>query len=167
MPTALDADPQWLDEHEKNFVANIRKFGWFATHVFADDGLPGFSYTTGIWTSLKFPELITFSLKRENAHGIFWEVFNAVKAGTEIAVGKPIPEMLVNGDITLLPVDTSQFEAYLGWSRWFYGGDNFRCLQLVWPDRSGRFPWQIDFDIEFADQQPDLTSGAWGRSGLS
>ncbi|HEY1605029.1 MAG TPA: DUF4262 domain-containing protein [Allosphingosinicella sp.] len=30
----------------------------------------------------------------------------------------------------------------LGWSRWFYGGDVFPYLRLVWPDRVGLFPWE-------------------------
>ena len=71
MLTALSAAPDTLDEHENNFVAKIREFGWFRTNVFPEDDLPGFSYTTGFWSSLKFPELITFALKSDAAHQIF------------------------------------------------------------------------------------------------
>jgi hypothetical protein len=49
----------------------------------------------------------------------------------------------------------------LGWSRWFYGGDAFPCLQIVWSDRDGRFPWQSGFDPALAGLQPDLTENGW------
>jgi len=48
-----------------------------------------------------------------------------------------------------------------GESRWFYGGDDFPCLQIVWPDRAGRFPWEADFDAQFEGNQPDLTEQGW------
>lgn len=55
------------------------------------------------------------------------------------------------------------FANFLGWSRWFYGGDEFPCLQLVWPDRSGLFPWEPDFDPEFGGDQPDPTEQGWTK----
>jgi hypothetical protein len=47
MLTALDADPNLLDEGEKNVVAQIRKHGWFSHNVMAEPGHKGFCYTTG------------------------------------------------------------------------------------------------------------------------
>ncbi|HEY2534440.1 MAG TPA: DUF4262 domain-containing protein [Xanthobacteraceae bacterium] len=49
-------------------------------------------------------------------------------------------------------------------SRWFYGGDDFLCLQLVFPDTSGHFPWSSGSSEGFRTAQPDLTAGNW--SGL-
>src|SRR5262245_1598505 len=62
MRTALDALTSQLDQHEQDFVAKIREFGWFGTNVFEDAEGPGFSYTTGFWVSLGVPEVIVFSL---------------------------------------------------------------------------------------------------------
>lgn len=165
MLTALDADPNALDEHEKNFVANVREHGWFGTHVFADDSGSGFSYSTGFWLNAAAPEIITFGVKESsNAHQALWNVYNDLRKGRVLAPETRISDILDGLDVVLLPVDLRFYRDHLGWSVWFYAGDSFPCLQLVWPDRTNKFPWETGFDLEFANSQPDLTSGAW--SGL-
>jgi hypothetical protein len=164
MPTALDADPSMLDEHERRFVANIRKQGWTGTYVPADEVGPGFGYTTGFWLNFKFPELITFSMKSDIAHATYWHIYRELKAGHTFKVREPIDSIFENLNAVLLEVPKSQFEEYLGWSRWCYGGNHFECLQLVWPNPGGKFPWDFDMTKDFVDDQPDLTNGDW--SGL-
>lgn len=164
MLTALDADPSALDEHETNFVSQIRQHGWFGTHVFGDDEGPGFSYTTGLWLNLNFPEVITFSLTREIAHDTFWHIARMLKDGDGLAIGQPTDSIFENSGAVFLPVAERHFKEHLGWSRWFYRGNAFQCVQLVWTDREGHFPWQAGYSAEFLDAQPDLTEGAW--SGL-
>jgi hypothetical protein len=161
MRTALDADPSALDEQEKNFVSQIREHGWFGTHVFGDEEGPGFSYTTGFWLSLDFPEVVTFSLKREIAHDTFWHIYRTLKSGDVVAVGKPTESIFENTEAALLPVSERQYKSHLGWNRWFYGGDTFRCVQLVWTDPNGFFPWQTGYSSELIEAQPDLTEGNW------
>jgi hypothetical protein len=160
MRTALDAPLDALDDHEKDFVSNIREHGWFRTSVFAEDGHVGFSYTTGLWLTLGFPEIIVFSLKTETAHSILWDVFRDVKSGKRPPIGKPT-DIFANMDGVLFPVDHEHYAEHLGWSRWFYGGDDFPCLQLVWPDTRGVFPWQPGAEERFREDQPDLTTKGW------
>jgi Domain of unknown function (DUF4262) len=164
MRTALDADFSTLDEHEQNFVLQIRKHGWFGTSVFGNEEGPGFSYTTGFWLKFNFPEVITFSLKREIAHDTFWHICRMLENGESLAIGEPIDSIFENIEAAFLPVSEHQFKDHLGWSRWFYGGDAFRCVQLVWTDPNGFFPWQTGYSAEFIEAQPDLTDGKW--SGL-
>jgi Domain of unknown function (DUF4262) len=164
MRTALDADPSTLDEHERKFVANIRKHGWLNTSVPADEEGPGFCYTTGFWLSFKFPELITFSLKSEIAHSTYWHIFRELKSGQTFKVREPTNLIFENLNAVLLEVPERQFPDYLGWNRWFYGGERFGCLQLVWPDADGKFPWHFDMSKDLLNAQPDLTDGDW--SGL-
>ena len=165
MRTALDAPEDLLDKHEKNFVANIRKHGWFGTGVMAEGDLPGFYYSTGFWKTLGIPELIAFSIKSDAAHGIFWNVYNDAKAGRQFENGKRFDEILKAHDIVLLPVDERHYREHLGWGRWFYGGNSFPCLQLICPDRANLFPWEEVFDAKSAGDQPDLSEGRWGGLG--
>jgi hypothetical protein len=165
MRTALDADSSRLDQHELNFVANIRKHGWFCTTVFGDKTGPGFSYTTGFWLSLNFPEIIMFSIKRERAHDTLWDLYREIKSGQRFNTREPVRNVFVNLEAVLLPVPVNQFASHLGWSRWFYGGDTFQCLQLVWPDQRGTFPWQHGFPVEMLNAQPDLTNANWSGLG--
>lgn len=165
MRTALDADPATLDKHETNFVENIRKHGWFHTSIFADNQRPGFSFTTGFWLTLAFPEVLVFSMKKEDAHDIFRHMFREIRNGHIFELGRPIDHVIANFNAVLIPVPPHQLMEYCGWSRWFYGGDHFECAQLVWPDAKGVFPWQGEADVRFVHSQPDLTEAGWSGLG--
>ncbi|WP_246175490.1 DUF4262 domain-containing protein [Bradyrhizobium paxllaeri] len=127
MFTALDADPERLDQHEQNFVQRIREHGWFGTHVMADAEGPGFTYTTGFWLKFGFPEMILFSMPKANAQGTFWHIYREREAGRRFPVGKPAREIFENAAAVLLSVSPEQYQSHLGWSRWFYGNDSFEC----------------------------------------
>jgi hypothetical protein len=161
MFTALDADPERLDQHEQNFVQQIREHGWFGTHVAADSEGPAFSYTTGFWLKFRFPEVILFSMSRQTAHDTFWHIYRELEAGRRIPVGQTTGEIFKNAAAVLLPVSLDQYEAHFGWSRWFYGNDSFECLQLVFPHRGGEFPSMSGSSADFRAAQPDLTAGNW------
>jgi len=164
MPTALDTDPRKLDEHEQEFVADVREHGWFNTGVLAEDDLPGFSYTTGFWLSARLPEAIIFSTKNAVAHDLFWDMYRQGKAGMTYPVSVRTDLVFANLPAYLFPVAKKHYHEHLGWSRWFYGGDDFPCLQIVWPDPKGVFPWEQGFDERFRQDQTDLTEDGWLNS---
>nr|WP_321508792.1 DUF4262 domain-containing protein [uncultured Celeribacter sp.] len=156
MKTALDIDGALLDADESNFVENVRTHGWFGTHVLEDTNGPGFSYTTGFWHKFGFPELILFSLPKEVSHEIFWGFFHDLQAKKLFPLNEPIPEILNGYDVILRDVRLDHFAEYLGWNRWFYGGDNFKASQVFFPDKTGSFPWSEDASPEFNRLQPTL-----------
>lgn len=156
MKTALDTDVEQLNEDERSFVDNVRIHGWFGTHVLEDAEGPGFSYTTGLWQRFEFPELILFSLPKELAHNIFWNFFHDLEARKQFPVGAPISEVLDGFDAIIKEVRPDHFAEYLGWNRWFYGGDSFKACQVFFPDKFGRFPWSEDASPEFSLIQPNL-----------
>jgi hypothetical protein len=156
--TALDADPARLDAHEQNFVEEIRRHGWFAIHVSADDDRPGFAYTTGFWLKFQFPELIVFELAPRVAQDTFWHTYRELEAGKRFGIGKREHGIFENVPAVLLPVSQQHHRSYLGWTRWFYGNDEFQSLQLVY---RGHFPWSEQASLDFRAGQPDLTAGNW------
>lgn len=164
MATVLDAVPDELDPSQKNIIAQIRKHGWMGTYVMADEEGPSFSYTMGFWLKFSFPEVILFSVPREKAHDIFWAIYREIDEGRRLPIGVPVDGFIRNFQIVFLPVSVEQYREYLGQNRWFYDGDDFECLQLVFPDREGNFPWSSEASDEFRACQPDLTEGDW--SGL-
>lgn len=161
MRTALDAPADLLDEHEQSFVAQIREHGWFRTSVLAEEDLPGFSYTTGFALNAGAPELIIFSMKIEVAHDVLWDLFRDVQAGRPLPCGVRTDAVFANLPAYVFPVARKHYAEHLGWSLWFYGGNDFDCWQIVWPDRAGVFPWEDGFDVAFAGDQPDLTENGW------
>ena len=163
MRTALDSDPETLPPEDREFVEAIREHGWFNTRVLAEEGSPGFSYTTGFWLNRGLPEIILFSLPKETTHGIFWDLFRDLEKGAPPPTGIPVPGVFGNADAYFFPVAPEHSAEHLRWSGWFYGSDDFPCLQLVWPDRAGLFPWQEGFEERFRADQPDLSEEGWAK----
>jgi len=161
MLTALDAPRDIFDPDEKNFLAKVSDHGWFRTKVLEENGSPGFSYTTGFWLNVHQPELITFGMKSEVAHDVFWDIFRDAKAGRSLPVGSRTDAVFANIPAYVFPVAKRHYHELLGWSRWFYAGDEFPCLQIIWSDRDGLFPWEDGFDPAFLGLQPDLTENGW------
>jgi hypothetical protein len=165
MRTALNADVEELDEHERKFVNIIREHGWHRMSVFPDEEGPGFNYTTGFWLS-GFPEIITFAMKPEIASDVLWDMYRSQKSGQTYPARVVTNDIFANLPACLLPVSKRHYREYLGWARWFYRGDSFPCLELVWTDRQGKFPWQPGFSSEFDNLQPDITDGRWAGLAL-
>jgi hypothetical protein len=163
MNTALLAPETALDEGKRKFVSNIREHGWFRTRIFAEGDQPEYSFTTGFWVTLGQPELIVFGLKSEIAHAVLWDVFRNFKAGQQLATRSRTDAVFANLPACLYTVDKKFYPEFLGWSRWFYAGDDFPCLQLVWPDSEGIFPWEPNFDPSMAGLQLDVSEGGWGE----
>ena len=166
MLTALDAPPEALDRHEQNCVALVREHGWMYHNVMGDAEHQPFIYSTGWWKSANHPEIIVFGLRSETASAILWDLYREVVAGDPLPIATRTDRAFARLPAYLLPVNRRFYPDYLGWSRWFYGNDDWPCLHLVWPDREGRFPWEDGVSPDFARIQPDLTTAGW-RASLS
>jgi hypothetical protein len=163
MLTRLDANPDTFNKHERQIVADIKEFGWFHTSVYGEAKFEQFSYTTGFWVSSQTPEILTFGLGKA-AHSIFWHMFRQGKAGVKYPLSMRANDILADFPAILFPVAKKYYSEFPLSSRWFYRGEDFPCLQLVWPDLQGRFPWEQGFDESFLADQPDLTEHGWLHS---
>ncbi|MFC5554817.1 DUF4262 domain-containing protein [Methylobacterium iners] len=161
MFTALNMPAAEFDAAEQSFVQNIRDHGWVRTTAIAEEGKPGFSFSTGFTKTTKGSELIIFSMDGDVAHDIFWSQYRRAEKGQAPSIGRRAEGVLSNLDVCFFPVAMRYFRDYLGWSRWFYRSDEFPCLQIVWPDPANLFPREPGFDPEFAPDQIDLTEHGW------
>ncbi|CDO58467.1 hypothetical protein BN1012_Phect253 [Candidatus Phaeomarinobacter ectocarpi] len=159
MKTQLDLENKEFDEHERRFIADIKKYGWYGHHIFESEDWPKFSFTSGFWLRYGFPEIVVFSMEFETAQLILGGVKDQLEDGVRFQLGVPVQNVLVN-DVVFLPVDKKFYED-LGWTRWFYLGDDFECVQLVWPTQKTIFPWSNNAPREYLNAQPDLTGGDW------
>jgi len=48
------------------------------------------------------------------------------------------------------------YAPFIGYATWFYDGAHFPALQLIWPDKGRRFPWQSGFNPDWIWAQPLL-----------
>src|ERR1700761_1616684 len=94
LDSALDADPEELHPDARKFVEDIRRFGWYVTHVYASETEPSFTYTTGLCATKTLPEFIVFGLDMKLAHGILRDLIDQLERGVEMPSGLPIANVL-------------------------------------------------------------------------
>ena len=132
-----NSDESW----RSRIVANIEHYGCHVIHVLEDDTGPGFTYSIGIEERSSHPEMIATGLKREVGLWIVNEYNRRIMAG-EIF----LPDQLYSGflegfDVLFKPVEKVHYPDYFGRGQAFYGGNDFRVLQLIFPSTSGIWPW--------------------------
>lgn len=142
-----------------DMMANVAKYGWSATAVTPEDAHPGFLYTTGLGATFRHPEIIVFGLDASLAHRICSCIVADLRDGKRYdAPGEY--QGLLDAPIAVRPVHASQLIMYFGDTMGFYrqrgAAGDFTAVQLFWPDREGRFPFDPRCDVAVMNAQPRL-----------
>lgn len=148
------------DEEQTN--SNIEKYGLSVIAIEATDYLPSFAYSIGLWKKYKHPEIIAFGLTIKTLHDTINSAADIVKGGQSIEPGKDYYDNIFEKAVArFVKVDPLNIGDYFGYAIDFYNSKEFPALQLVWPDRNNKFPWEKDFEEDFIYKQPLLD-----RNGL-
>jgi hypothetical protein len=143
-----------MDAGERKVLEDVASHGWHVIKVFEDDKGPGFAYTIGLFANYGHPEIIAFGLPLERLHALLNLVGDDAKAGVQFRAGDTSDELLNGYPCTFIEFPKAEFPEYLGFATWFYKGRPFPALQLVWPDKDERWPWDPAVDPEIRLLQP-------------
>lgn len=135
---------------------NIENYGCHLALLEADNYLPAFVYSIGLFKKFKHPEIICFGLKTQVMATIINHACDLIKDGETLIPGKNYSGFLEGYEIHFLPVDKEYYHNYVGYGGWFYENFDFPLLQLVWPDKEHKFPWDEDFNPDWKFKQPLL-----------
>lgn len=150
-------NPEALQKYRQRMEALIEQHGWMVQAVFPTQDDPdhvSFQYTIGLHDQ-GLPELLAFGLPGESGMTLLNDVANHLlvcKATGQAFVGRveharwPMPFYVLRAE-----TETANEYATGAWNR-SQGQASF--LQVVWPDRQGRFPWHPAFEKEFVEMQP-------------
>lgn len=141
---------------EAKLVADVEAYGWHILNVFSTEGEPNFSYSVGMQATLGHPDLVVLGLPLEVGQELINLVGDAIRGGLRLADGMRSADFLQGYDCLFRTVPRHLYPEYFGWGLWFYGDDDFSVLQLVYPDRQGRWPWEDGVDEAFRSNQPVL-----------
>lgn len=141
---------------ESMIKADIEKNGCHIVLVEADDYNPAFAYTVGLFPTYNHPEVICFGLAPEVLKSLVRDAHKLVKEGKKLVPGYLFPEFLKDTNTQFLRVKPAFYPDYFGWAQRFYNSRNFPALQLVWPDKQQKFPWEKDFNPDLKFNQPLL-----------
>ncbi len=155
-----------MSRTDDEIAADVAEYGWAVISIPEDTAGPGFSYTVGLQRSFGHPEILLAGLPPPTAHSVLNDAGEMVRAGRTFTPGAVTAELLEGYDATFRPVPEFQFPAYLGEALRFYNGEPLQVLQLVYPDRGGRWPWDEGVHAGFRAAQPVLEHEpypAWAR----
>ncbi|MBA2079490.1 MAG: DUF4262 domain-containing protein [Rhodanobacter sp.] len=150
------------DESEQKVLDDIAKFGWHCISIFAEGEEAEYSFTVGLFQSFGHPELIIFGLAPQVAHQILCIAADAARSGHPLDLAQPSDALVNNYLCCFTQVPASAYQAYVGFGRWYYGGNAFPLYQVVWPSREGLYPWHPQAAPEFRATQPVIAVGAGG-----
>jgi Domain of unknown function (DUF4262) len=150
------AEEKEMREGDKKLLSDIDEYGCDVIYVLAEDDLPPFCYSVGIWKSSGAPELIIVGLNEQVSFVLINDYNSRIKNGESFQDGQTSGEFLEGFDCLFRELNKENYEEYLGSNLWLYGGDNFPVLQLIYPDKNGVWPWQSEASESFKKWQPLL-----------
>jgi hypothetical protein len=127
---------------------DLAKYGWSAISVFPTEENPGdrFTYTVGL-----DPELIVVGIHADAAHSVLSRAADLIKDGEKFEPGTEREDVLHEYPVALRPVADHFRRDYMRAAE-VLRGEDFQAVQLVWPDKEGRFPWDDEYEYP-ADAQ--------------
>lgn len=165
-----DDRSEWtnLDFDNAETIANS---GWVVLSVTGPG--PGWSYTIGLSHTIGTPELMIFGLQSDTRHFILNGIAQALRDG-DIAHAEGLVPSGVGARNLPFHLKTLSHEWASEFGRiafWLARNERLPFWQVVWTDREAAFPWDSEFDREFADGQPDgwlppppTATSPWGRA---
>jgi hypothetical protein len=144
----------------------VERYGLHVLKVGAEADSPTFAYTVGLYRTFGHPEIIMLGLGLDLMHRLLNDVAASLREGRRYAAGDVSDEFLDDHDVTFRAVPERHYRAYLGWANWFHDGVAYPVLQLIYPDRERRWPWEAGVPDGFRRNQPVLEHEpvpAWAR----
>ncbi|MFD5570864.1 DUF4262 domain-containing protein [Streptomyces cadmiisoli] len=159
--------PAW-EERDGRTAANVSEHGWHVMGVGAGGEAPAdWAYSIGMWHTLRSPEVCVFGLRIETMTTVVNVAGREIRNGHALEADQVRDDVLNGFPVTVRPVHTSWYRDFFGAGIDFYQAPPFPVMQLFWPDREGRFPWDDRAEEYCRASQPQLwipkeeTSGPW------
>jgi hypothetical protein len=119
-------------------------------------GSPAWAYSVGLQKTMKQPDIIIFGLRPVTMQQLIGNAAERMREGVAYGDGLEDDELLQGYTCVFKSVREIWYDVTVKHARWFYGGSNFPLLQLYWPDRNGKFPWDPECQPEVTALQPRL-----------
>jgi hypothetical protein len=139
------------EEQKKEYHAqvdeNIKKVGYHITFVFADKA-PSFCYSTGMYKSFGIPEIFISSLPQNLSFKLVENYLNKFKELKSIQLNKKIDDLTDRFPIYLIDVPIDILKDYVLSTIRLYNCEEYKYVQLIYPDTNGRFPNDLNYDYD-------------------
>jgi len=99
---------------------------------------------------------VIVGLRDDTAQIFINDIGQRIRDGETFETGVDYSDLAKGTSVRFSNVLLHQFPEYIGFALWFYRGEPFSAIQMVWPDRSGAFPWEPAFAADLRAVQPLL-----------
>lgn len=151
--------PKAESAYDEQLLEDVTKIGWHYVHVQAEGRDPAFAFSLGFYANYGHPEIIVIGLKPQTAQQLMnIAAIRIAGAKSKYETYKPYDDIAQGMRVAFVPVAKRYLPEYFGYGRWFYQSrqGEFPALQMVWPDKQGRLPWEPGYDTRFSALQPLL-----------
>lgn len=125
----------------------IQKAGFAFLSIGTDGKTPPFSYTVGMTETYGCPELIIFGVGQNVADAVFNGMAGKIKSGERFSDGDLVHELL-NVPVAVKSVSSEIAKPFaLNVVSRYKGTKHAPAFQqIVYPDQSGKYPWENGYD---------------------
>jgi hypothetical protein len=153
MPDHDCPDPSEVDQR---VTEDVKRYGWHVTYVREESGLPGWTFSIGLFETFKHPEVLIFGLSMDVSTAVINRLGKSIESGKVYEAGFYYPEVFESIECVFHSVEPIWFPVFLGTATRFYKECEFPVLQCIWPDKDQRFPWSRQFRANLHNAQPWL-----------
>lgn len=153
MPKRITPEMDLLDQ---SVIQHIEEHGWHVMYVHETDGLPGWSYSIGLYDSFRHPEIIIFGLPSDVMNRAINNLGEEIRSGKMYDTGFEYEEPFDGLKCVFHLANKSWYPIFVGRATSFYEGEDFPILQCIWPDKEKNYPWSARFNRRLLASQPWL-----------
>jgi hypothetical protein len=152
--------PKPDDKGDAKLIHDVVDHGCHIIGILEDEAGPRYSFSVGLYCNYRHPEVLLFDMEHEAAKVLINGLCQEIQSGQRYEDEKKYHDILDGFPVVFRIIRAEFYRDYLGYARWFYKSiqGNFPALQLIWPDKAGKFPWERGFDERFRSRQPSLYS---------
>jgi len=154
-----DAPSQRSPEADRLIIRDVNTVGWHIALVPPAGGHHGWAFSVGFVQTFDHPEVVIFGLPDDVLRALLDTIGQHLRAGRAFRDGHEDASLAPPFRFVFRAVDSAWQPAVLPVASWFYRDRSFTSVQLFWPDRSHRLPWEADFDPDLSGHQPLLFHG--------
>lgn len=141
---------------DRVLLADIEKNGIQIVFDEDEEAQSSRAFTIGLWHTQKQPEIVVLGLPEELAERVLELVIDDIEDGVFCAAEQKREGIVHGYPVWFGKVTADQVRALLPEIAHAYGSADVPVLQLVYPDKQGRWPWDADVREGFRDAQPVL-----------
>ncbi len=144
-----------VDFHRMRMLSD----GFSLQVVGASPSFPCFVYTIGLHHTYKHPELVVVGIPNiDQSVSVLLIAIELIRNGSRFDTDQIASAGMLSDDYATAfrSVHPERIEDIFGMACRVYGHSQFNAVQVVWPDRAGRFPFDAEFEERYRQQQPLL-----------